>query len=407
VARNLLGVLVQTGKAIERDRKRRERESARDYATAVRNLEKAMKAEEKAVLMMKKAGLAELKSMEKARALAYTEKMKAIADEQNSELTAIYEDIDGLLEHTLGIDDFVDLESLRRKNDFDPKELGMPLPTPKLDPLPPEPIFEAPPKPKGIFGRKKKLALATAEAQEAFDNAHSTWQSEVNKIQLSYEKRQREHAALERDRIQRLGEAQLAFEREVSEHNEYLDQFINNLGYGTVEAIEEYVSIVVSNSVYPEHFLVNHTFNYEPSTAELRMRVVIPEPSRITNIKTYKYQKSSDEIVSTTLSNKAQKDRYNGAVHQVAIRTFHEIFEADRRGLIKSISLEVGTEAPLPSTGNIDFIPFVAAAAEREAFMEYDLSSIVVIETLKHLGAAISKNPFELIGVDSNGVRRS
>jgi len=38
-------------------------------------------------------------------------------------------------------------------------------------------------------------------------------------------------------------------------------------------------------------------------------------------------------------------------VHQVALRSFHEVFEADRRGLIRSISLEVGTETIDPATG--------------------------------------------------------
>ena len=104
---------------------------------------------------------------------------------------------------------------------------------------------------------------------------------------------------------------------------------------------------------------------------------------------------------------KAQKDRYSGAVHQVAIRSFHEVFEADRRALIKAISLEVGTEHVIPSTGKNGFIPFIAAAADRDTFLEFELSGIVPLATLKHLGAVISKNPFELIDVDTSGVRRS
>ena len=90
----------------------------------------------------------------------------------------------------------------------------------------------------------------------------------------------------------------------------------------------------------------------------------MPGPSEIPEIKSYKYAKATDEIVSTSLSQKECRDRYAGAVHQVALRSFHEVFEADRRGLIKTISLEVGTDTIDPATGQRTYVPFVIAAAE-------------------------------------------
>ena len=167
------------------------------------------------------------------------------------------------------------------------------------------------------------------------------------------------------------------------------------------------MSIVVSNSVYPEQFPVDHTFAFEPATAELSMKVLVPPPSRVPAIKAYKYKKSSDEITATTLPQRELKNRYSGAVHQVAVRSFHEIFEADRRGIIKTVSLEVGTEETLPATGKAGYIPFIAAAAERDTFIEFDLSGVVPLETLKHLGAAISKDPYRLVAADTSGIRQS
>ena len=137
------------------------------------------------------------------------------------------------------------------------------------------------------------------------------------------------------------------------------------------------------------------------------MRVLVPSPSSVPSLKAYKYKKSSDEITTTPLSQRELKDRYSSAVHQVAIRSFHEVFEADRRGLIKMISLEVGTEDTVPATGRVSYIPFLAAAAERNAFIDFDLSGVVPAATLKHLGAAISKDPYGLVSVDTTGIRRS
>ena len=164
---------------------------------------------------------------------------------------------------------------------------------------------------------------------------------------------------------------------------------------------------MLSNSVYPEHFQVTHEFEFEQSAAELRLRVLMPGPNEISDIKAYKYSKASDEITSTTLSQKECRERYAGAVHQVALRSFHEVFESDRRGLIQTISLEVGTNTVDPATGKRVYVPFVIAAAERQAFLAFDLSAVVPALTLDHLGAAVSKNPFGLVSAERAGVRRA
>ena len=139
----------------------------------------------------------------------------------------------------------------------------------------------------------------------------------------------------------------------------------------------------------------------------MRLRVLVPAPDKVPSTNAYKYAKSADEITSTSLSQKACKDRYAGAVHQVALRSLHEVFEADRHGHIKTISLEVGTETIDPATGKETYVLFVATGAERDAFLELDLANVVPAATLGHLGASVSKNPFGLVAADGSGVRRS
>ena len=136
------------------------------------------------------------------------------------------------------------------------------------------------------------------------------------------------------------------------------------------------------------------------------MRVLISGPGSIPETKAYKYTKATDEITSTDLPQKQCRDRYAGAIHQVALRSFHEVFESDRRGLIKTVSLEVGTKTIDPATGLATYVPFVIAGAERTAFMKFDLSAVVPRLTLDHLGAAVSKNPYELVPTERSGVRR-
>jgi restriction system protein len=84
-----------------------------------------------------------------------------------------------------------------------------------------------------------------------------------------------------------------------------------------------------------------------------------------------------------------------------------EVFEADRRGLIRWISLEVGTETIDPATGVETYIPFVAVGADRDTFTSLNLAAVVPVETLQHLGAALSKNPAGLVPADVKGIRKS
>jgi len=151
---------------------------------------------------------------------------------------------------------------------------------------------------------------------------------------------------------------------------------------------------------------VSHDHEFDLSSRELRLTVTVPPPSGVPSVKEYKYVKAKDEITATLLPLKARKDRYAGAVHQVAVRCLHEIFEADRGGKIHSIALTLGTEASSPATGLAETIPPVIVAADRKTFSRFDLTSVVPRATLDHLGAAVSRSPFGLTPADtSHGVR--
>jgi hypothetical protein len=299
---------------------------------------------------------------------------------------------------------------------FDRADLEAPTPEPSQPSDPREPVLVLPDPPSGLakFFGQKKHAEAIVAAQQAHERALAEWRGKCLEAQAgrqrAVEKRNQDEAqrlallASERDRY-----AKECAEREADAgaQNKKLEELIANLGYGTAEAIQEYISIVLSNSAYPEHFQASHEFEFDPATAELRLRVQVPGPGQILDIKAYKYAKATDEIVSTSLSQKECRDRYAGAIHQTALRSFHEVFESDRRGLIKTVSLEVGTNTIDPATGKAAYVPFVIAAAERETFLSFELSAVVPALTLGRLGAAISKNPYNLVVAERSGVRRS
>ena len=442
MARSFLSLLEQMTREAERNARRRQRETERQQNEQYRETVRAQKARERATKQAARAAEAHRKSQaaeakarerEATRATrdaeanrkrqaaeakaAHIAAREAEAEALNAELEKSYSAIDGLLAATLDIDDYFDLETLRRVPDHPPfghAELERPAAQPAVIQDPPAPVYEEPPPPKALFGKKKKHEAAIVAAREAHALAQTEWCSKLEAFAARRKTLQEEFNRAEQKRLEELKKEKARYSKECAEreeefadYNAGIDSLIANLDYGAVEAVENYFTIVFSRSIYPEFFPVLHEFNFEPSTAELCLRVLVPPPSELNTTKAYKYVKKNDEIASTMLSQKARKDRYSAAVHQVALRSIHEIFEADRRALIKMVSLEVGCDATDPATGKIGFIPLAAVAAEREAFLEFDLSAVVPKITLEHLGAALSKNPYVLIAADRSGVRRA
>lgn len=397
-------------KAAEKDRVRRakaaERRDLADRSEAARRA----KAYEAKVRKAEIADERDRKDYEKAVRAAHAAAQEAEVDRLNSEIDAVFEDLEGLLDATINVDDHISLENLRKPIDttpFDIPDLEISLIPPTLPKYPPEPTYLEPAKPKGFFGKKRKLEEARTIARQNYEVKKSEWARQNSALNDKYAIELATYEQAEAERIETLAAEKCRFRRELDDHNRSIDKFIANLSYGDAEAVNEYISLVVENSTYPDHFEVTHEFSFSPETAELRMSVTIPAPDSFPAIKAYKYVKTSDEVREVRLSQTEIKKRYANVLSQVALRSLHEVFEADRRGLIQTISLLVGTEAQHPATGRLVFLPFVGVSAERDSFMEFDLSGLVPQATLKHLGAAISKDPVGLVAVDVTGVRKS
>ncbi|MEM7704476.1 MAG: hypothetical protein AAF358_02930 [Pseudomonadota bacterium] len=426
-----VGILAAINRELKRsarENERRIRQREKDRLAAARKLEAARRQEEKLARKLaaakvasdaaeKKRLAAEQKRLEKELKAAHIASMEREAEDKNSVLESTYSEIDGLLEATLAVDDYVDLETLRgtvKHPPFEHPELENPLPEPKPPELPVKPIFAPPPAPRGlksILG-KKKFERELKQAKAAHTESIEDWKRLKKAAAVALVKAKEDWKTKEAARKTDLANAKKRYrqdcdarERKVEEQNRNLDTLIANLGYGTEEAVQEYVSIVLSNSIYPDTFPVSHDFDFDSKTAELDLKVSIPSPDEIPAVKHYKYNKTADEIKATNQTQKASKDRYLLAVQRVSLRSFHEVFEADRRGLIHSIKLVVGTSTTDPATGQETNIPFIAASAAREEFLKINLAKVVPGATLEMLGASVSKNPLGLVAVNVEGVR--
>jgi restriction system protein len=384
---------------------------------AQREAERSRLVAERARAAASKAASRERTQLEKEAARLHVESQLAEVASRNATLAQAFEQIDGMLAATLKVDDYVDLEALKiaivTHPPFRPGNDGYPIPPLRELVYPPQPTYEEPPAPGGLFGAKKKHAELIAQVRAEYERSCREWH-DMNTAMYNarnVELQRREEA--ERKRLERLSAAEAQYklecqqrEAEAGVRNQKLDKLINDLAFDVKEAIHEYVGIVLSNSVYPDVFPVSYDYEFDLPTRELRLALTVPPPSDIPAVKEYRYVKAKDEITAAMLPVKAQKERYADAICQVAVRALHEIFEADRGGKIYSIALTLGTEALSPATGLRDAIPLVIVAVDRKTFSSFDLTNVVSCATLGHLGAAVSKAPFDLTPADtSHGVR--
>jgi len=401
----------------EKRRRQQEAAASRAHAAAQREAERAQLAAERARVAAVAANARERDRLEREAARLHMESRMAEVASRNTELAQSFEEIDGILAATLAVDDYVDLEALKitrvEHQPFDPGLYGIPNPPVPEPVYPPEPVYREPPVPGGLLGAKKKHAELIALARAEYEQAHFRWHDHCRGIHAGYVAAMGRREQAERLRLNQIATLHARYlaeckqrEVEAGARNQALAKLINDLAFDVEVAIVEYVDIVLSNSVYPESFPVDHEHDFDLATRELCLVVSVPPPSAVPVVKEYRYVKVKDEIVSTILPVKAQKDRYVGAVTQVAVRTLHEIFEADRGGKIHSIALTVATCVTSPATGLSETVPLVIAAADRETFGSFDLSKVVPQATLEYLGASVSRSPFDLVPADtSRGVR--
>jgi restriction system protein len=340
--------------------------------------------------------------------------MQAEAEAKNAELAQTQDEIQNILGSALGVDTFVNLEQFRRVAQHPPftrSDLESTLQPPVLATARPEPIYVEPAAPTGLgglFGGKKQHEQAVAATHSAFAQQHAAWEAEVAGIPAIQLRQMQDHQYAEQQRVAALEKARGEYqaecagrEAEVTTANQALDRLIAGLAAGEAEQVQEYVGIVLGNSAYPDSFAVDHDYTYDAALRELSITVTVPLPNALEEAGSFHYVRAKNEIVPRLMTQKEQKERYQHALAQVALRTLREVFTADRAGVIKTIALTVATEGIDTATGLNKKTNLIAVAAERETFLSYDLTKVVPLSTLQYLKALISASPFDLVGIDA------
>jgi restriction system protein len=322
--------------------------------------------------MWEKRQEVEQKKREREAAMRDKEEKKRLAVERTNEALTAIESIEDTLHHTLTIDDAIDWNILLDKSDYPEK-------------MPEKPdVVNPPPEPKesdkkyisrlgfynAIFSKSKAKKLEAAH--KLFHADHSEWVKEKE----SAEQRNKELTKEYKRKLQEWQSNKDKFKIKQKEKNnkilmrkqEYLDK--------EPDAISDYYEMVLSNSQYPDLFPQEYDLEYNAETKLLVVDYSLPAKEHLPSSKTVKYVISRDEFTETKLSGAALNKLYDNLLYQIALRSIHELYEADVIHVIDSIVLNGWVNSVDKATGQEVNACILSVQASKDEFLAINLEKV-------------------------------
>jgi restriction system protein len=81
--------------------------------------------------------------------------------------------------------------------------------------------------------------------------------------------------------------------------------------------------------MYPDFMPQEAKVDYDPDTGTLVVEYILPSPDDIPSLKEVRYVVSRGEFKEIHLKDRERKELFDSVVYQIALRTIHEVFEAD------------------------------------------------------------------------------
>jgi len=320
------------------------------------------------------------------------------AERRTIEAEEALKQIDNLLLHTLSIDDTVDWESIKNKDGFSVPE----PPKPEKDKY--KKLASKPNKSSPAFTphfnllelifkplRKRKID----QTETDYNNAVRNWEKQKDKIELYNKEIDGEYIALLDDWNQAVQKWEMEKEKYHEKQKEYNDK-IDTLKEMYLKedsiAVTEYCEMVLNNSEYPDSFPKDFEIEYNPENQILIVEYQLPSKECFQRIKEVKYIASRKELKESYISESAFNKMYDSAIYQIALRTIHELFEADAADALSAVSFNGWDNSINKATGKEENKCILSIQANKSEFMAIELANVDPKQCFKNLkGVASSK----------------
>jgi len=337
--------------------------------------------------MWEKKQAAESRKREREAAIRSKEQKKELAIARTDEAQEEIERLEQTLKHTLSIDDTIDWSSLLNEKPFPRKK-----PTkPKHKRIPKEPtrsdskytpslgFFDK------IFSSSRKRKQD--EAEDLFLSDHKSWVRKRKRI----ESQNTEADSDFNMKSEQWKKGKIKYEKNQSKSNELIIQKKDQYLLKEPGAVSDYCEMVLSNSIYPEYFPQEWDIDYQATSKILIVDYSLPDINAIPTVKNIKYVASRDEYTETHLSAAALNKLYDSLLYQIALRTIHELYEADSVETLDSIVFNGWVDTVDKSTGQNVNSCIMSLQASKDEFLAINLERIdpkACFKQLKGIGSS-------------------
>ncbi|MDB2391092.1 restriction endonuclease [Alphaproteobacteria bacterium] len=145
---------------------------------------------------------------------------------------------------------------------------------------------------------------------------------------------------------------------------------------GRSDAVVEHSDLVLSMSVYPEFMEPTFNIQFDSESRILKVEYYLPSPEIVRLQKTARFIATSGEISETFISEREQKRIFDDVCYQIAIRTAHELFEADEPDNISSVLFNGVVNAVDGATGLNQNKTIMSAIFDKQEFEKLNLSAV-------------------------------
>ncbi len=288
-------------------------------------------------------------------ARASKEAKTAEAAARTSQAQQTIADLQSILAQTLQVDDAIDWGTLKRRHDHPA--------TP-----PDEPLKDNFPASIGLLDH-----LLPFLKRRKFDDCEARYQRAVREWQLD---------------VQEWRSAR----RQVIEHNAAVDAQRARYFGGDAESIAEYCDLVLSNSSYPDFFPQEFQIDCDTATKTLVVEYRLPALADFPKLMEARYIAARDEFKETHLKDRDINALYDRAIYQVALRTIHELFEADRINAIEAVVFNGWVHYVDPRSGHDTQACIASLQATKREFEQINLAAVDPRECFRALkGVSASK----------------
>lgn len=198
----------------------------------------------------------------------------------------------------------------------------------------------------------------------------------------------------DRDNALREYEAQkLSFETAKNEYNASIMKWKEQFESGDALSIEKYTGVVLANSHYPYGISAESKVFYDTISKTAVVSFTLPSPEDIADIIGYKFVVSRKTIDPIKLKQKEKTALYENVIHQISLRTIHELFEGIYiPELLETVVFNGWVNGINKATGKDFHACILSVQATRQEFQKIDLSRVDPKECLWGL-KALSAGP--------------